>query len=326
MFRDCMRGFLVHHLRQIPEITLEAAVERALRGEKVCRFKAGLKRGEKVEGYIDVRDFPWLIKEYWQSKFKAVFNGDRYVQDKCRVIVHGRNEVSHPGMQDIDSQAARAYLFHIREVLAHINHPDEARRAQELIEGIPGLTMSGLAYELGRLALMVDAQRSKIEDMDDDSERVHGLVKLLKDAIPSLNKRLQKHDEILDGLHTQISQRNVEHSQNDSVEQLRFELERVGRLVEGHGVDIKKLLDKIEHVDPLPAASEPSTPESSDDWGDQTDDDTEHPRIFPGARFYCAEEDCLFVAEPYAGTRRAWYYEHKADAHALEMRHEIIEL
>ena len=326
MFRDCMRAFLARHLKSIQGRTLQEAVQGAFRGHRAFLFQSSLEDGRTVEGSIDVSDFANLIHRYWHPKFKAVFNGDRHVLDKCRVIVHGRNLVSHPGMQDINSEAARACLFHISEALAGINCPNQARRVEKPTQTIPDPTTMKLADELGQLALMVDAQKSTIEEIDGDSERVYGLVKQLEDAISSLTTRIDEHNRILGSLHTQISQRDVEHSQNDSVEQLRFKLERVGRLVEGHGVDIKKLRDKIEHVDPLPAASEPSTPESSDDWGDEIDDDTEHPRIFPGARFYCAEEDCLFVAEPYAGTRRAWYYEDRADAHALKMDHEIIEL
>ena len=41
------------------------------------------------------------------------------------------------------------------------------------------------------------------------------------------------------------------------------------------------------------------------------------PRVFPGARFYCARQGCVF----FDGSHRAWYHEHKAMAHMYSTGH-----
>ena len=191
--------------------------------------------------------------------------------------------VSHPGTQDVGTEATRSYVFQIAEVLGGINREDKRRVVEGLYREIPDPTTSKLAEEVAQISQRLDAQSSRKEKLGTELEEALGEGTEVAEALGQVIQSLQQFvTEVPDN----IAQR------------------------------VKEVL----------STSQASTVESNDDHDDEKDDSTEHPWTFRGARFYCAEEDCLFVMGDYAGTRRAWYHEYKADDHALETGHEIIEL
>ena len=79
-------------------------------------------------GSIDINDFPNLIERHWDNTFQQHFRMDRYVPDKLRIIVEGRNTAAHPGLQDMDLPYAIMYMALISDALDSIGRSEERRR------------------------------------------------------------------------------------------------------------------------------------------------------------------------------------------------------
>ena len=62
IYRDAMRPFLVHHLRQVPGKRVEDAIRQALRDNQANQFDQNLQNGRSVEESIDINDFPELVR------------------------------------------------------------------------------------------------------------------------------------------------------------------------------------------------------------------------------------------------------------------------
>ena len=83
-------------------------------------------------GSIDINDFPNLIERHWDNVFEQYFRRDRYVPDKLRIIVEGRNAAAHPGLQDMELRHATTYLTLISDMLELIGRSDEGRDVESL--------------------------------------------------------------------------------------------------------------------------------------------------------------------------------------------------
>ena len=83
---------------------------------------------------IDVNDFPRLIERNWNNLFEQRFKKDRYVPDKMRIIVEGRNQAAHPGPQDMELRHATTYMTLMSDVLDSIGRSEECRRVQAICD------------------------------------------------------------------------------------------------------------------------------------------------------------------------------------------------
>ncbi len=132
IYRDAMRPFLVHHLRQIPGRRLEETIRISLQGNQAAQFDDNIRKGRSIEDSIDVSDFPALIRNNWRGVFSAVFPRDRVIQNRVSDIREIRNEISHPESTDLDAEKTRAHLYMIADVLGRINRPNAKVSVEEI--------------------------------------------------------------------------------------------------------------------------------------------------------------------------------------------------
>ena len=81
---------------------------------------------------IDINDFPRLVERHWGNTFQQHFKKDRYVSDKMRIIVEGRNAAAHPGLQDMETSRATTYMTLVSDMLDLIGSSDESRAVERL--------------------------------------------------------------------------------------------------------------------------------------------------------------------------------------------------
>ena len=82
------------------------------------------------EADIDIGNFPYLFREYWHDVFKHCFDPDRDIRSAVGIITEARNQVSHPGTEDIDASYALSRLHDITDVLGQINAPEQKREVE----------------------------------------------------------------------------------------------------------------------------------------------------------------------------------------------------
>lgn len=135
IYRDAMRSFIVRCLRKVRGEQVEDLIRDSLPYEEVERFKEDLRKHDRnIEAAIDINHFPHIIRKYWHRDrvFSQQFNSNSKVQYKTGTIADGRNLWAHPGVEDLDSDRARADLTYVAEVLGEIKNSD-AKQAVEAI-------------------------------------------------------------------------------------------------------------------------------------------------------------------------------------------------
>ena len=134
IYRDAMRPFILRSLRRIPGVPVEAAIRQSLPVRQAENFHATLGSGDDLESALDVNLFPPLVSNFknWREVFSAEFDGDQTVQNELWMIKDARNEVSHPGAQDLESEFTRTHLYLIADVLGRINAPDLKRAVEDI--------------------------------------------------------------------------------------------------------------------------------------------------------------------------------------------------
>ena len=82
----------------------------------------------------------------------------------CHDVAVARNNlVAHPDTQAIDAPATKAYLYHISEMLGHINCPNEKGQVEEFSKSIPGQDNAKLEASLGDLEVKLDNTIQRLE-------------------------------------------------------------------------------------------------------------------------------------------------------------------
>ena len=84
------------------------------------------------EADIDIGNFPYLFREYWHGVFKHCFDPYRDIRSAVGIITEARNQVSHPGTEDIDSNYALSRLHDIADMLGQINAPEQKREVETI--------------------------------------------------------------------------------------------------------------------------------------------------------------------------------------------------
>lgn len=156
IFRDAMRPFLIRCLKRVPGATVEVAIKRSLSPHHADNFERESQRSNDVASVIDVNHFPHLIQKNWRDAFSIEFGGDKSIQNVLWLISYARNEVAHPGVQDLEEDFTRAHLFHISTVLGAINAV-ESKRA---VDGI----MAELAAPPAPVAIAKRAATEKLSE------------------------------------------------------------------------------------------------------------------------------------------------------------------
>ena len=132
IFRDAMRPFIVRTLKTARGAQVEDLIADALSHTQAIQFRQNLNRpGYSAEAAIDIGYFPQIVTRNWET-FGRRLGQDRSVGDALWLIVDARNQVAHPGHQDLDSDYATTRLSLIGEVLGRINAPDQKRAVQAI--------------------------------------------------------------------------------------------------------------------------------------------------------------------------------------------------
>ena len=110
IYRDAMRPFILKNLKAVQDLAPEDHFQN--------------------KADIDIGNFPYLFREYWHDVFKHRFDPDRDIRSAVGIITEGRNQVSHPGTEDVDPSYALSRLHDIADVLGQINAPDQKREVE----------------------------------------------------------------------------------------------------------------------------------------------------------------------------------------------------
>ena len=132
IYRDAMRPFLIHHLRQVPGGRVEDAIKQALRDNQANQFDLNIRNGRTVEESIDVNDFPELVQTHWRDLFSKWFTGDRTIRNRLFEIKTIRDEASHPGASDLDEEKTRAHIYMVADVLSKIGRTEEKTEVEKI--------------------------------------------------------------------------------------------------------------------------------------------------------------------------------------------------
>ena len=112
IYRDAMRPFIFKNLKAVQDLAPED------------RFQN--------EADIDIGNFPYLFREYWHDVFKHCFDPDRDIRSAVGIITEARNQVSHPGTEDLDASYALSRLHDIADVLGQINTPEQKQAVETI--------------------------------------------------------------------------------------------------------------------------------------------------------------------------------------------------
>ena len=132
IFRDAMRPFVIRNLKRVRGVTVEDAVRRSLSPHQADAFDRDLRQSDDLESAIDVNFIPPLVQRNWRDVFSTVFEDERTIQNQLWMITEARNQVSHPGTQDLDAEYARARLYDIADALGRINAPEQKHAVEEI--------------------------------------------------------------------------------------------------------------------------------------------------------------------------------------------------
>ena len=138
IFRDAMRPFIVRHMRGAFGDGAEAEIRSSLNDTARKAFQRLRRRGEEIEGAIDLNTVPYIIDHHWKGVFASAFEYDWSSFNLIRVIVDARNESSHPGGKDLSVRYVESRLADVAEVLGRIGAEDEKRMVEGIQDGLGG--------------------------------------------------------------------------------------------------------------------------------------------------------------------------------------------
>ena len=138
VFRDVMRAFIVEHMRRVCGDGAEEAIRSSLNGAARKTFQRRRRRGEGIEGAIDLNTIPSIIERHWKRVFGSAFEDGRSSLNLIRVIVDARNESSHPGGKDLRVQYVEGRLTDVAEVLGRIGAEEGKQEVEGIRDGLVG--------------------------------------------------------------------------------------------------------------------------------------------------------------------------------------------
>ncbi len=146
-----MRPFILRGLRRVSGSTVESTIRRSLSPHQADAFDQSLRQDNDVASAIDVNFFPPLVQRNWRDVFSNDFGDERAIQNELWMIAEARNQISHPGTQDLDAEYTRARLYDIADALGRINTPEQRLAVEDIraqLVGSPSAA-AGSANTLG---------------------------------------------------------------------------------------------------------------------------------------------------------------------------------
>lgn len=171
IYRDAMRPFIVRQLKRVPGASVEELIERGLGDRQADEFYRRLDENNDIESAIDLNYFPKVIRDNWRGAFSQQFSDDLSVQSTLWLIKTARDQIAHPGRQDIEAEYTRVHLYHIADLLGRINAPEEKQMVETIRDNL--LTSPENEDQADPLPLDTSAQTPPTETQDeqDSSQR-----------------------------------------------------------------------------------------------------------------------------------------------------------
>ena len=136
IYRDAMRPFIVRQLRRVQGSSVEELIERGLGDRQADEFYRRLDENGDIESAIDLNYFPKIFRDNWRAAFAQQFNDDPSVQNMLWLIKTARDQIAHPGRQDIEAEYTRVHLYHIADLLGRINAPAEKQAVEAIRDNL----------------------------------------------------------------------------------------------------------------------------------------------------------------------------------------------
>ena len=116
--------------------SVEELIERGLGDRQADEFYRKLDENDDIESAIDLNYFPKVIRDNWRGAFAQQFSGDPSVQNMLWLIKTARDQIAHPGTQDIEGEYTRVHLYHIADLLRRINAPEEKQAVETIRDNL----------------------------------------------------------------------------------------------------------------------------------------------------------------------------------------------
>ena len=171
IYRDAMRPFILRQLRRVQGATVEELIERGLGGRQTDEFYQRLAENSDIESAIDLNYFPRVVRDNWRGAFAQHFNDDPSVQNMLWLIKTARDQIAHPGTQDIEAEYTRVHLYHVADLLGRINAPDEKQAVEEIRDNLFASAESGEQTDSMRLDEGSQTLSTEIRDGQDTPQR-----------------------------------------------------------------------------------------------------------------------------------------------------------
>ena len=184
IYRDAMRPFILRALRRIPGVTVEQRIKQSLPDQQAENFRSTLASGVDLESTLDVNHFSTLISNRynWRDVFSEALARDKTIQNQLWLITDARNQVSHPGTQDLEEEYTRTHLYHIADVLGKINAPQLKRAVEEIRDQLSGYGSTPQSEKPTQASLEDDAASSE-QSTQKQQPRGNGNLKPWREVI-----------------------------------------------------------------------------------------------------------------------------------------------
>ena len=186
IYRDAMRPFIIRQLRRVQGASVEELIERGLGDRQADEFYRRLDENGDIESAIDLNYFPKIFRDNWRAAFAQQFNDDPSVQNMLWLIKTARDQIAHPGRQDIEAEYTRVHLYHIADLLGRINAPDEKQAVEAIRDNLFASAESGEQTDSMPLDEGSQTLSTEIRDgQDTPQRRSSNNLTPWRDVIPS---------------------------------------------------------------------------------------------------------------------------------------------
>ena len=112
IYRDAMRPFILRNLKTVQGLSPEDRLQN--------------------EADIDIGNFPYLFRRYWNDVFVQCFDSDRDVRSAIGIITEARNRIAHSQTEDFAPEYALSRLHEIADILGQINAPEQKQAVETI--------------------------------------------------------------------------------------------------------------------------------------------------------------------------------------------------
>ena len=223
--------------------------------------------------------------------------------------------IQHLERLDNDADRDRAEIEGLKEQFRSQNQ----QLATEMVSRIESMT-TPQEQPINSESVSDSPDKDELERLSSEVENTRRLIVALRSENQELRDKIEDVTELVVELQLNNAQEIADRVADDSND-------------EPEKIDEEREDDELEDMDKGDDGDEDDEDEEEDEgdageqsfWSDllRAFRNSAAPRVWPGARYYCAQEDCNFTDGDWAGTRRAWWNQYKARMHANDTGHTI---